>query len=515
MDSSEPQAWLVQINGRAAGTRHDVKEDGLTAGRGSDNDLIVSGEDCSGVSKRHVEIVLREDRYLLRDLGSTNGTFLEGRSVEEAALEDGAHIMLGPGGPQFVFYCPSPQDAGQDSPASGSEEQKTTILPALPTLQKAGGRRQESDSRLDEALRKARQAWGGASGQTLILMRGMLSDTLHRSRRLKWAAAAMGIALVLVSLYAFWSVRQMERQKGDLDARIQQIETELRRSGDPQRVDALIAELEQVQNQAREIQRSLLYQLGVRDEERDFVESAIRHLLTEFGAEQYSVPPDFIDAVRDYIERFQQRDRRNVQRALIESRQELQRMQQILGELNLPPDLAFIPLVESAFQGNSTSHAGAAGYWQLVPLTARAYGLEVSESLDERFDLEKSTRAAGRYLRDLILEFGSGSSVMLALAAYNVGSTRVRRAVRRVDDPLRQRNFWYLYRSRALPRETRSYVPKVIAAILIGRHPERFGFEDQVAQRSQPLPIAAQTEMRPRSPAPHLPSSHPIRSEYF
>jgi membrane-bound lytic murein transglycosylase D len=111
-----------------------------------------------------------------------------------------------------------------------------------------------------------------------------------------------------------------------------------------------------------------------------------------------------------------------------------------------------------------------------VPATARAYGLKVNGNLDERFDIDKSTLAACRYIRHLILEFGSGHSVMLALAAYNSGPTRVKRAIRKVDDPIRQRDFWYLYRSRALPRETREYVPKIIAAIIIGRSPERFGF---------------------------------------
>jgi len=65
----------------------------------------------------------------------------------------------------------------------------------------------------------------------------------------------------------------------------------------------------------------------------------------------------------------------------------------------------------------------------------------------------------------------------LALAAYNVGPTRVKSAVRKIDDPIRQRNFWFLYRARRLPPETREYVPKVLAVILIGRQPQRYGFE--------------------------------------
>ena len=133
-------------------------------------------------------------------------------------------------------------------------------------------------------------------------------------------------------------------------------------------------------------------------------------------------------------------------------------------------------LMESAFISERSSAQGPAGYWQFTPPTARAYGLTVDEVVDERLDLEKSTQAAGRYIRELIPDFGSGSSVMLALAAYNIGPGKVKRAVRSVKDPIKQRNFWYLYRVRALPAETREYIPKTIASIIIGRNPKRFGF---------------------------------------
>jgi len=113
----------------------------------------------------------------------------------------------------------------------------------------------------------------------------------------------------------------------------------------------------------------------------------------------------------------------------------------------------------------------------LTAATARSYGLRVDGGVDERKDFVKSTRASCRYLKDLILDFGAGSSVMLALAAYNSGAGKVKQAVSRtVEDPIKQRNFWYLYRTRALPHETREFVPKVFAAILIGRNPRRYGF---------------------------------------
>jgi membrane-bound lytic murein transglycosylase D len=152
-------------------------------------------------------------------------------------------------------------------------------------------------------------------------------------------------------------------------------------------------------------------------------------------------------------------------------------MRAIFESRNLPPDLAYMALAESGLENGGVSSAGAAGVWQFTAGTARAYGLKVGGGVDERLSPVKSTYAAARYIRELILEFGAGSSVMLAMAAYNVGPSSVKGAIHRlVNDPIQQRNFWYLYRRGALPAETREYVPKVIAAMIIGRNPERFGF---------------------------------------
>jgi membrane-bound lytic murein transglycosylase D len=191
----------------------------------------------------------------------------------------------------------------------------------------------------------------------------------------------------------------------------------------------------------------------------------------------YSIPPEFVSRVKHYIEQNQGPERPVVERALSEGRPHIERIRRILEQEQLPPDLAYIPVVESALTSGSASEAGAVGPWQLTPPTARAYGLRVDGEVDERKDLVKSTRASCKYLRELILDFGAGTSVLLALAAYNVGPGKVKQAVSRtVRDPIQQRNFWYLYRARALPRETREYVPKVFAVMLIGRNPGRFGF---------------------------------------
>jgi membrane-bound lytic murein transglycosylase D len=132
-----------------------------------------------------------------------------------------------------------------------------------------------------------------------------------------------------------------------------------------------------------------------------------------------------------------------------------------LASRSIPPEFIYLPLIESQFLPGATSPAGAAGIWQLMPATARAYGLEVSTWVDERRDPVHSTFAAVRHLHDLYVELGSWQ---LAAAAYNCGSRRVAAAARG------SRSDAAYWRGRAeLPAETRAYLPKLLAAIQIGR----------------------------------------------
>ena len=130
----------------------------------------------------------------------------------------------------------------------------------------------------------------------------------------------------------------------------------------------------------------------------------------------------------------------------------------ILIEEGLPAELLGVAKVESNFNPFAVSLKGAAGLWQFMPATARRYGLRVDAFQDERFDVQKSTRAAGRYLRDLYTQFGSWP---LVLAAYNAGEDAVQRAIDHASD----RSFNSIDRAGLLPAETRAYVPAVLKAI--------------------------------------------------
>ncbi len=156
------------------------------------------------------------------------------------------------------------------------------------------------------------------------------------------------------------------------------------------------------------------------------------------------------------------RDRRSLEIAFRRANLYIPYIRPIFRDLGLPEELSLLPMIESRFNPFAVSRSGAGGIWQLMPATARRYGLKVSPEVDERFDLIKSTRAAGMYLRDLYREFGRWD---LVLAAYNCGEGCVRRRSR--GDFWRSMNL--------LPDQTREFVPKFFAVLIIARSPEKYG----------------------------------------
>lgn len=182
-----------------------------------------------------------------------------------------------------------------------------------------------------------------------------------------------------------------------------------------------------------------------------------------------SIPVEINSKVEQWISYFQGRGRPHMERYLARSGRYSKLMKRILKQNGLPEDLIYIALIESGFSSKATSRAAAVGYWQFIRGTGKRYGLEINSFVDERRDPVLATQAAADYFKGLYSVFGSW---YLAMASYNVGENRVYREVMNH----KTRNFWDLVHKRRLPRETMNYVPKYIAAKLIGKDPAKYGF---------------------------------------
>ncbi len=157
--------------------------------------------------------------------------------------------------------------------------------------------------------------------------------------------------------------------------------------------------------------------------------------------------------------------------------------EEALEKYNLPLELKYLPVIESALRPTATSRVGAAGLWQFMPATGKRYGLEINTLVDERRDPIKSSEAAARYLRDLYDMFGDWG---LAIAAYNCGERNIQKAIIRSGNQ-EDADYWTVYNS--LPHETRGYVPAFIAANYIMKY---YG-EHGIVPREAPLPAESDT----------------------
>jgi len=177
------------------------------------------------------------------------------------------------------------------------------------------------------------------------------------------------------------------------------------------------------------------------------------------------------DQVAGYINYFSNHGRGTFLRAFERSGRYREMMRSILKEEGVPQDLIYLAQAESGFHPLAVSRVGARGIWQFMGSRARGYGLERSLWVDDRQDPEKSTRAAARHLKDLYNQFGDW---YLAMAAYNSGPGTVQAAVRRTGFA----DFWELYRRNVLPKETRNYVPIILAVTIMTKNPSQYGLDD-------------------------------------
>lgn len=186
-------------------------------------------------------------------------------------------------------------------------------------------------------------------------------------------------------------------------------------------------------------------------------------------AARSSVPMAMNGQVRFWLSYFQNNGRKYFLKWLIRRQALKEKVLDGLSTEALPEDLFYLAMIESGLKNSALSVKAARGTWQFMTPTARHYGLKVSDWQDERRDPYKSTQAAAKLLKDLYKRFGHW---YLAIASYNAGPGKVSRSIKKAGSD----DFWQVSRRGKLMVETKDYVPKFIAAILISKNPDYFGF---------------------------------------
>lgn len=496
----------------------------VTMGRSHGNDMAFTGDEYSIVSARHALVALKGASLWLRDLDSTNGTFVGKTRVTERELLGGEIIMLGPDGPAMrveVADVPDPDPGSLTLPGGPRETttmmaselglfarqphqagNRSLILEMAKRLRGTNSPQEVMHGLMRDPERLARLLQGGVKPERVADWLGGIGSRFARSRkRILWIGGTLGgIALVGLSVLGWqnFSYRQKLKRQGDLLAQIHELEKGLdapAKAGEdsPERAHA-VHQLLDAEKQLFQLREKL--KLPDRASTyRDPLGADVHRVFEELGKKGFIVPESFIKTVREQIGYFTAPgNRATLARCFARKARFETVIRQELLKRNLPPDFLYIAMQESLLDTTAQSANDARGLWQLVPETAREFDLDVPEdwkalppARDERTRPRASTRAAASYLHTLYSEFGDAA---LAMAAYNAGAGKMRKTLRRIEDPVNDRDFWYIYRMGYMAAETREYVPKIMAMILIDRNRPKFGFHP--APKSAPRATANQ-----------------------
>ncbi|MGZ6123770.1 MAG: transglycosylase SLT domain-containing protein [Myxococcales bacterium] len=489
---------LTHLSGSLQGTASMSPKAVIRIGRAPDCDIRFDAQRDTLVSTHHAEIRFQDGQYVVVDVGSSNGTLVNGRLVRTHALRSGDKIAFGAqGGPEVRFDV---EESFRLAKMNGRAAPLQIPVQRRPPPE-VKGPSQDSAALAREAQLKISQArarsGGQPSGQTMFIM----ADTMKQveaatEKKDRKKTGRIVLTIVLLSLAGFgalgfviWQqkkqIEEIVHKKDNLDKQIAKLQIAMQVESDPEKLASLEDQLTLLTGKAQaaigELQKKDKGEAERVEQSGDELDREIRHVLSKFNAQTYAVPPIFKERLKHYIDR---NLRQSGTRAVFRRKQQYWPL--IVKEfsaLGLPEEMGYVAWQESGFDPLAESAARAKGMWQFMDFRAREFGMRVDpkRGIDDRTDVLKSTRGAAKYLANLLAEFGE-DSFMLAIASYNKGENGMRRVLHEIAQQpggfrKDKRDFWHLYRLKKLPQETLEYVPQVLAAAIIGNNPKKYGLE--------------------------------------
>lgn len=485
---------FTHLNGSLEGTKSSSDKRWLRIGTGHDCELRFDASREPRVAPYHAAVVLKDGSYHLLDLDSPGGVRLNGKKVNKAELRSGDKIRFGAtGGPETMVEIVI--DANYD-PAQDAAEITKVLQTAGAGAVRASATGQIFALTAQKIAEERQKAGGVRSRKTMDYIAtavGEVSEVVKTHTKKRWvkvvgivtSVALVVIAVMGIVIYAqHRQIAKLLDAKGRFDAQIREIQQQMQAEQDSTR----LALLEQRYLDATSNAERTLADLARADRAKaveaanagDELDREIRTILRQFDAETYAVPPIFKQRLQYHIDQ--------LVKAHIATREVYQRKLQYwpiisreFRALELPEVMGYVAWTESRFNPTARNPSGARGMWQMMPVTARSFGLRVEGKIDDRTDVNKQTRAAARHLANLLAEFGE-DAFMLAMASYNRGENGVRAVLHKIAQTpggfkKQNRDFWHLYRMKLLPAETMEYVPKILAAAVVSSNPQRYGLE--------------------------------------
>jgi len=426
------------------------------------------------VSRQHVEILFIGGRWWIRDLGSANGTFIDGRRIDREPLESGTRIRLGPDGPLLIISLEESTPAETPEP----DPQSLTYY-----------RNHYFDDKED-----------GKAGQRTMMIRQAFSQ-VQKKQKGKYFIIIGVIVCLLIGVGIFATVKHYQLKKQRqlakeifYNMKAMELEfSELLRIARETKDKEIIEKVDRYKIKRRKMAKNydhFIDTLKVYPKDMNPQERLILQTARVFGECEINVPPDFAREVLKYIDKWKSSKR--LARAIVRAKKNgyIDTIGQTLVMYDLSPAFFYLALQESNFNkdavGPKTRWGIAKGMWQFIPDTARRYGLKTGplvkqtrpDPKDDRHNPKKATLAAAKYLRD-IYDTDAQASGLLVMASYNWGENRVIKLIRKIPKNPRERNFWNLllnYKEK-IPKQTYDYVFYIFSAAVIGENPRLFGFD--------------------------------------
>lgn len=464
-DTEHHRANPSDVHVRLPDGRRLSFSDPFTIGRDADCEIQV---DDPRVSRRHATVSRAQGRWIIRDLQSGNGLFVNGRRVDAAPVDGAARVTLGTGGPQLVISTGAETGAGSihRRPAAAEKEVSEYEKRYFGT---------EDDP--------------SAGDHTMMIRKAFQRVQLSQRRRNRLIVGALSVAFASALGYAAYAHYWMLQYRKEAESSFYNMKAA--EVGSLQGSNQDVVQQYRAQREAYEkdyekhFQR--LYDRGLSDEDK-----LILSITRLFGECEVSAPAEYIREVKREIRNWQGPREKSGWVIAVNRANRLgytERIARAFDAQGLPPQYFYLAMQESKFNeqavGTETNWGYAKGMWQFIEDTGTRYGLQpgpltkmrVYDPADERFHWNKATIAASRYIKD-IYSTDAQASGLLVMASYNWGERRVVQRLKKMPADPRQRNFWNLLRnySADVPDETRNYVFRIVAAAVIGENPRLFGF---------------------------------------